>query len=306
MTTIRTTATSTEAFTRSHGYDGNGRPSRTTHPSGLSVSYEYNARGYLSNLKRGSAALVTYAGMDAWGNTTRETYGNGVTTARTFDAATGRATGIDTAQGTAAFQDETYAWRSDGLLGRRAKGADREDFAYDLLGRLTGAEAYLDGSRTAGRTLSYGYDALGNLTSKTSDAAEDADAASYAYGTGSTAPTRLASAVLGGRATTRSSSGTAARCRRGSRWARRRRTRRPRRATSSATGQRGSATTGGSLGRRPWRTARRGRARRRCTGWTRTSGGRIGGPNRDIHPCCDAYTVISDTRNWRPTSDLTG
>ena len=175
--TIRTTATSTEAFTRSHGYDDNGRPSRTVHPSGLSVSYEYNARGYLSNLKRGSAALVTYAGMDAWGNTTRETYGNGVTTARTFDAATGRATGIDTAQGTAAFQDETYAWRSDGLLGRRAKGADREDFAYDLLGRLTGAEAYLDGSRTAGRTLNYGYDALGNLTSKTSDAAGDADAA---------------------------------------------------------------------------------------------------------------------------------
>ena len=125
-----------------------------------------------------------------------------MTTARTFDAATGRATGIDTAQGTAAFQDETYAWRSDGLLGRRAKGADREDFAYDLLGRLTGAEAYLDGSRTAGRTLNYGYDALGNLTSKTSDAAGDADAASYAYGTGSTAPTRLASAVLGGRATT--------------------------------------------------------------------------------------------------------
>ena len=125
-----------------------------------------------------------------------------MTTARTFDAATGRATGIDTAQETAAFQDETYAWRSDGLLGRRAKGADREDFAYDLLGRLTGAEAYLDGSRTAGRTLAYGYDALGNLTSKTSDAAGDADAASYAYGTGSTAPTRLASAVLGGRATT--------------------------------------------------------------------------------------------------------
>ena len=168
-TTIRTTATSTEAFTRSHGYDGNGRPSRTTHPSGLSVSYEYNARGYLSNLKRGSAALVTYAGMDAWGNTTRETYGNGVTTARTFDAATGRATGIDTAQGTAAFQDETYAWRSDGLLGRRAKGADREDFAYDLLGRLTGAEAYLDGSRTAGNLTAYATDA------KTSDAAGDAD-----------------------------------------------------------------------------------------------------------------------------------
>ena len=77
-TTIRTTATSTETFTRTHAYDGNGRPSATTHESGLSVAYGYNARGYLSELRHGSAALVTYAGMDAWGNPVRETYGNGV------------------------------------------------------------------------------------------------------------------------------------------------------------------------------------------------------------------------------------
>ena len=55
---------------------------------------------------------------------------------------------------------------------------------------------------TAGRTLAYGYDALGNLTSKTSDVAGDADAETYAYGTGPVSPTRLLSAALGGRATT--------------------------------------------------------------------------------------------------------
>ena len=83
-TTIRTTAASTETFTRTHAYDDEGRPSRTVHPSGLAVTYGYNARGHLSELRHGTAALVTYAGMDAWGNPVRETYGNGVTTARTF------------------------------------------------------------------------------------------------------------------------------------------------------------------------------------------------------------------------------
>ena len=202
-TTVRATATSTQTFTRTQAYDGDGRPSRTTHASGLAVTHEYNARGYLSKLKHGAAALVTVAEADAWGNATRETYGNGVSTARTFDPATGRTTGISTTRGMSVFQAETYAWRSDGLLGGRTRGADREAFAYDALGRLQSAKTYLDGSMsTAGRTLAYGYDALGNLTTKTSDVAGDADAETYTYDGNGVSPTRLVSAVLGGRATT--------------------------------------------------------------------------------------------------------
>ena len=200
-TTVRPTATGTRTFTRTQTYDRDGRPSRTTHASGIAVDYEYNARGYVSKLRHGTAALVTYAETDAWGNPTRETYGNGVATARTFDPATGRVTGISTTRGASTFQAETYAWRSDGLLGGRTRGADREAFAYDALGRLRRATTYLDGSKAAARTLAYGYDALGNLTSKTSDVAGDADAESYTYAE-SASPTRLASAVLGGRATT--------------------------------------------------------------------------------------------------------
>ncbi|MYD99127.1 MAG: hypothetical protein F4X98_17305 [Gammaproteobacteria bacterium] len=60
-TTVRPTATSTETFTRAQTYDATGRPARTTHASGVAVDYEYNARGYLSKLKHGAAALVTYA-----------------------------------------------------------------------------------------------------------------------------------------------------------------------------------------------------------------------------------------------------
>ena len=272
-TTIRTTAASTETFTRTHAYDDEGRPSRTVHPSGLAVTYGYNARGYLSELRHGTAALVTYAGMDAWGNPVRETYGNGVSTARTFDAATGRATGIDTAKETAAYQAETYGWRSDGLLGRRTKGAHREDFAYDPLGRLKRAATRLEGASTAGRTLAYGYDALGNLTSKTSDVAGDADAATYAYGTGSASPTRLLSAVLGGRATTFAYDADGHGL--------------PSRITVGATAADAAPKARdefryGPAGERyhrritwrggAWPTARRGRARRRPTGWARTSG----------------------------------
>ena len=52
-TTIRTTAASTQTFTRTHAYDDEGRPSRTVHPSELAVTYGYNARGYLSELRHG-------------------------------------------------------------------------------------------------------------------------------------------------------------------------------------------------------------------------------------------------------------
>ena len=199
-TTIRKSAVAADAVTatRTLAYDTYGRPSTlTTQPSALAVGYEYNARGYLSKLKRGTAALVTYTAMDARGNATGQTYGNGVSTTRTFDDL-GRATGIDTVNGTATFQDETYGWRSDGLLESRAVGtgatADTEVFAYDHLGRLSGAKTYADeaspgASSTADRTLAYGYDRLGNLTSK--------PGASLAYaGTGNAGPNAATSATL--------------------------------------------------------------------------------------------------------------
>ena len=176
-----------------------GRPATTTtQPSALAVDYEYNAQGYLSKLGRGTAALATYTAMDARGNATGVSYGNGVSTARTFDEL-GRATGIGTAMGTATFQDETYGWRSDGLLENRAAGtgatADTEVFGYDHLGRLDSAETYNDeadpgASSTADQTLSYAYDGLGNLTSKPGATLAGADA-------GNAGPNAATSATLG-------------------------------------------------------------------------------------------------------------
>ena len=175
-TTIRNSAMAADSLTvkRSHTYDSKGRPeTMETSPSKLKVGYEYNARGYLSRLKRGTSALATRTAVDARGNATGTAYGNGVSTTRAFDER-GRVTAIGTAKGGAKVQEETYSWRSDGLLGRRAVGSgssrDTEVFGHDHLGRLLSAATHVDqsgalGASTVDRTLTHGYDRLGNMTS---------------------------------------------------------------------------------------------------------------------------------------------
>ena len=133
-------------------YYDDGRLKTAAFPSELTAHYEYNARGYRTTLNKGSstgATLETRAALDARGNVTGATYGNGVTTTRIFDPKTGRATDIDTvARGGTKIQDNAYVWRSDGLLESRAShvggaNAKKETFAYDPLGRLKTATTKL-------------------------------------------------------------------------------------------------------------------------------------------------------------------
>ncbi|MCY3818279.1 MAG: Ig-like domain-containing protein [Gammaproteobacteria bacterium] len=190
-------------YEREYGYYPDGRLKTIAHPSGLTAYYEYNARGHRTVLRNGSsagAALETRTAMDAYGNVTGTTYGNGAATTRVFDPKTGLPTGIETvAKGGAKIQDNAYAWRSDGLLASRAShiggnNARKEEFARDPLGRLTTATTKLGGA--AKRTLSYAYDEKGNLKSKTSSVDSDIDVSAYGYD--ASKPHRLASATIGG------------------------------------------------------------------------------------------------------------
>src|SRR5690606_23187443 len=108
-------------YTTSHTYDSYGRPSTTTYPGpgGFELTRTYNARGYLSQLKEGTTPIQTFDEADAFGHSTQETYGNGVVTYRTYDPETGRLTEIDTSLGSTEFQDNDYAWRSNGTLESR-------------------------------------------------------------------------------------------------------------------------------------------------------------------------------------------
>ena len=188
-------------YAHSYTYDTSGRPATVTYPSGLIVRTDYNARGYRSGLTdvtdtQNEIALETFDAMNAYGQVSQQTHGNGVVTARGFDAKSGRLTDIDTTRGAAKIQDNTYAWRTNGILSSRldesgatAKG---ETFAYDALDRLKSAATQLgDQSETmnpAERTLSYGYDKLGNLTGRASTVAADSGLSGASFGEGTTAP----------------------------------------------------------------------------------------------------------------------
>ncbi len=193
-----------------HGYTyySNGRLKTVSYPSGLTAHHAYNARGYRTELRRDSssgALLERRTAMDARGNVTGVTYGNGVTTTRTFDPKTGRPTDIDTvAGGGTKIQDNAYVWRSDGLLSSRASHVGRnnaklEEFAHDPLGRLKTATTKLN--NTTRRILSQTYDARGNLKTKTSSVGADIDVSSYSH-TDAARPNRLKTATIDGKSHT--------------------------------------------------------------------------------------------------------
>ena len=192
-----------KTYTHSYRYYSDGRLKTAAYPSELTAYYGYNSRGYRTTLNNGSsggAALETRGAMDAYGNVTRTTYGNGVTTTRAFDPKTGRPRDIDTAaSGGTKIQDNAYAWRSDGLLLSRAShvggtNAKKEEFAYDLLGRLKTATTKL--SNVTRRTLSQTYYANGNLKTKTSSVNADIGATSYTYGAGAAGPHAVTGATI--------------------------------------------------------------------------------------------------------------
>ena len=104
--------------------------------------------------------------MDARGNVTAETLGNGVKRTRAFDGRTGRLLGIKAGKSSAnGLQDLAYQWDALGNLQSRTSGegasALAEAFGYDKLNRL---ESHRVGSRPA---MSVAYDGYGNVRSRT-------------------------------------------------------------------------------------------------------------------------------------------
>lgn len=180
-------------------YDDYGRldTTRSAHvfPGGFLLKRQYNARGYLWKLKDGSTAIHTFDEIDAFGNIKKESYANGISTSRTFDAETGRLETIITGptSDTNKYQDNSYTWRSNGTLEERLNNPTfgqsdtrKEIFEYDVLNRMEEARTYINGNNT--RTQLYTFDDLGNVTEKTSSLLGDNDVENYYYGTTSSGP----------------------------------------------------------------------------------------------------------------------
>jgi RHS repeat-associated protein len=161
------------------------------------------SRGYATQVKSGSTILENVQDTDAFGRATVTSFANNLKTLRGYDSATGRLTSIQT--GTIvtpkSIQDLEYKWRSNSTLYQRidhrnttSTSDDYTDtFSYDPLDRVTSQAT----SVGATRSLSFGYDAYGNLTGKTSSVSGDLNVSAYSYGV-SGKPHRLSSVSIGG------------------------------------------------------------------------------------------------------------
>lgn len=164
---ITTTVISGLTLEMQTDYDDYGRVLSTTYPSGLSVSNDYNALGYLRKIFNTVNPVEIYweaTDADASGRITDHTLGNGLTSTKSFNQQTGRLEGIKTGLGVAGVevQDLGFAFDTLGNLTQRQDGNKNlvEDFVYDELNRLTSATLAGQASQV------FTYDSIGNIESK--------------------------------------------------------------------------------------------------------------------------------------------
>jgi RHS repeat-associated protein len=197
----RLAAMSAPSYSESYAYDSLGRPATTTINADTSYQIDYtydtysgllrwltyptstnNCRlkiqygytnGILTSISDASNApqcgsnghvYWTANESDAFGNLSKETFGNGLVTRRAFDSVTGALTRIRAGfGGSTSVQDLEYAWDLGGNLSRRKdwnQSGLTESFEYDDLYRLRRSQ--LNGSTN----LELTFDALGNVKSK--------------------------------------------------------------------------------------------------------------------------------------------
>lgn len=154
-------------YTTSYGYDVNGQLSSITYPSGTAVQYTRTG-GDVTLVKatvNGTATNVVYGVIpNAEGQATLWSYGNGVLRQQSFDT-DGRLTALKTTAGSTALQDYGYVYDAANRLAQRADHIETDasaTYGYDALGRLTS-----ESTQQAGSAVGYGYDANGNRISTT-------------------------------------------------------------------------------------------------------------------------------------------
>ncbi|MBX5206830.1 RHS repeat domain-containing protein [Rhizobium sp. NZLR11] len=162
-----------EQFVTTTEYDNLGRVSKLVYPSSLAVENHYDAKSFLigvSDLRTGRPYWTANA-IDIFGRVTAETYGNRVTTVRTFDAKSLKPLRYrSTFAGGASVLDLNLTYDIVGNVKTRADKVEgkNESFEYDELDRI---KRFV---RTGGRAFTYHFDPSGRMTDKT-------DVGTYTY-----------------------------------------------------------------------------------------------------------------------------
>jgi RHS repeat-associated protein len=167
------TISGTTVFTTAYDYTLADEVKKITYPSGRIVTYVRDGLGRVDKVTtkaNASASAQTLASSVnykiLWGPMSSWTLGNGLVTTRTYDQDY-RLTELDTnaGAGVSVVQDLTYGYdgRNDvtSITDNLTPGRSRT-FVYDELSRLTRAA-----SPGSYGTIDYGYDAVGNRTSRT-------------------------------------------------------------------------------------------------------------------------------------------
>jgi RHS repeat-associated protein len=159
-----------------------GRPIGQSFPNGEAVQVLYSVRGH-AIAEKDPGTGIEYRRLDATnarGQTTQETFGNGVTLTPTYQAQTGQLTGLGYSKSGSSLRQLGYGYDVFGNLKRQSLdgNASREDYSYDQLHRLVQSIR----SGAASGTVSYGFDAVGNLTKKSDFSSNTANAYSYSGG----------------------------------------------------------------------------------------------------------------------------
>jgi RHS repeat-associated protein len=168
------TITTDASYPFDYAYNTLGQLDTLTYPTSTAgvrfkTKYGYSG-GYLSSVQDytgnvNGPILWNLNLLDARLNATSETYGNGLWLQNGFDVLTGVPLTRQSGTGgqSSNVQNLSYVWDTAGNLSNRQdlRQSLTETFSYDALDRLTLA------SGPAAQSTSIGYDAIGNLTSKT-------------------------------------------------------------------------------------------------------------------------------------------
>ncbi|HET9644567.1 MAG TPA: RHS repeat-associated core domain-containing protein, partial [Burkholderiaceae bacterium] len=183
-------------YTAGVSYDALGRVDVQTYPSGLQVKNTYTAGlGLLWKVTdlRTNTVLWTADRFDAEGHPLQYTYGNGVVTTNDYYVDGRLNTSRAGPNGNGGVQVLSHNYDLAGNLTQRVDlltGVSAV-YAYDELNRVTG-EMRSGGSVIPAQTISWAYDVIGNMTSRT----EGGTVNTYNYpssGTGSRLPHAVAS-----------------------------------------------------------------------------------------------------------------
>lgn len=179
--------TNNTSYTVSQTYESlTGKLSTLSYPQVDGTNFQvrriYNNFGYLSEIQSLDGNIVYWKGTqsNSQGQITSEELGNGLTTSRVYNHATGWLLGVDTGNTTSTVQHSTYSFDVAGNIVKRIDHRQQingltETFLYDNLDRLkfSSIQNNIDTSSVY-PAKGYTYDAVGNLKVK--------DGITYRYG----------------------------------------------------------------------------------------------------------------------------